>query len=174
MIENLLARGCNVISMPASTSAEEMIALGVDGIVISDGPGDPAENAQAIAEIKKVVGKIPVFGVGLGHQMVALAFGAETMKQKQSHVGGQPVKCQKCGKVYISSQNHGYTVIPETIKVGKIKFINVNDGTCEGIDYDEYKAFTIQFAPESCSAGNTENPLYKKFFQLMKKENENA
>ncbi|MBE7086283.1 MAG: carbamoyl phosphate synthase small subunit [Clostridiales bacterium] len=174
MINNLVSQDCKVVSMPATATAEEILALGADGVMLSDGPGDPEENKEIIEEIKKVVGKIPVFGVGLGHQMVALAFGAETMKQKQSHVGGQPVKCQKCGKVYISSQNHGYTVIPETIKVGKIKFINVNDGTCEGIDYDEYKAFTIQFTPESCSAGNTENPLYKKFFQLMKKENENA
>lgn len=174
-IENLVSRGCRVVSMPWSSSAEEILALGADGIVVSDGPGDPEENATVIAEVKKLLGKTPVFGMGLGHQLVAIALGAETAKQKYGHRGGnQPVKCTKCDRVYISAQNHGYEVIADTVKAGAIKFVNVNDGSCEGIDYDDINAFTVQFAPECCDLGNTENPLYKKFFALMKKEKDNA
>lgn len=174
-IKNLLAQGCNVISMPATATAEEILALGADGVVLSDGAGDPEENTAVIEEIKKIIGKTPVFGIGLGHLLLAVAFGAETAKQKYGHRGGnQPVKCVKCGKVYISSQNHGYEVISDTIKEGTVSFVNVNDGSCEGIEYDGKKAFSVQFTPESCSIGNPENPLYKKFFTLMKKENENA
>ncbi len=174
-IENLLAQGWNVIVMPANSTAEEVLATGAHGVVLSDGPGNPNDNEAIIAEIKKLAGKIPVFGLGLGHQLFALALGAEVQKQKYGHRGGnQPVKCVKCGKVYITSQNHGYEVVKETVKEGVVKFINVNDGSCEGIDYDNYDAFTVQFAPEACSIGNPVNPLYKKFFALMKKENENA
>ena len=175
VIENLLAQGWSVIAMPATAKAEEILATGAHGVVLSDGPGNPKENADIIAEIKKIIGKVPVLGIGLGHQLFALALGADVKKQKYGHRGGnQPVKCTKCGKVYISSQNHGFEVINETVKEGVVKFVNVNDGSCEGIDYDAYDAFTVQFAPECCSIGNPENPLYKKFFSLMKKENENA
>ena len=174
-INSLLAQGYKVISMPAFSTAEEILATGANGIVLSDGPGDPEENTQAIAEIKKVLGKKPVFGIGLGHQLVALAFGAETMRQKYGHHGGnQPVKHVKTGKVYISSQNHSYTVIPESVKTGEISFIGVNDNSCEGIDYADIKALTVQFVPETCVAGTTENILYAQFFAWMKKEKENA
>lgn len=174
-INNLLAQGWNVVSMPADATAEEILATGAHGVVLSDGAGNPNENEDIVAEIKKIVGKIPVFGMGLGHQLFALALGAEVKKHKYGHRGGnQPVKCTKCGKVYISTQNHGYEVVNESVKEGVVKFVNVNDGSCEGIDYDNYDAFTVQFAPEACSIGNPENPLYKKFYALMKKENENA
>ncbi len=174
-IENLVRRNCKVISIPATTTAEEVLSLDVDGIVISDGPGDPEENWNIVKEIKKVIGKKPLFGTGLGHQLVAMALGAETIKQKYGHRGGnQPVKYVKNGKVYISTQNHGYEVWKDSIKEGTISFVNVNDGSCEGIDYDHLKAFTIQFAPESCTAGTDENPLYEKFFTLMEKEKTNA
>lgn len=174
-IHNLLTQGCNVLSLPASVTAEEILATGAHGVVISDGPGDPKDNALIIEEIKKLMGKLPVFGIGLGHQLIALAMGADTQKQKYGHRGSnQPVKCVDCGRVYISTQNHGYEVVSNSIKAGRVKFVNVNDGSCEGIDYEEYKAFTVQFAPEACSIGNPENPLYKKFFALMEKEKENA
>ncbi len=174
-VKNLLAQGWNIIGMPANSTAEDILATGAHGVIISDGPGNPYENEKAIAEIKKLVGKIPVLGMGLGHQLLAIALGAEVKKHKYGHRGGnQPVKCVKKGKVYISSQNHGYEVVNETVKEGTVLFINVNDGSCEGIDYPTYDAFSVQFAPEACSIGNPENPLYKKFFTLMKKENENA
>lgn len=174
-IRNLLAQGCNVLSVPANVTAEELLSMGVHGVVISDGPGDPKENTAIIQEIQKIMGKIPVFAIGLGHQLVALAMGADTAKQKYGHRGSnQPVKCVDCGKVYISTQNHGYEVVSESIKQGRVKFVNVNDGSCEGIEYKELNALTVQFTPEACSIGNPVNPLYKKFFAMMEKEKENA
>ena len=150
-------------------------ALGADGVVISDGAGDPCENMQVIEEIKKILGKTVVLGIGQGHLLVAVALGAKTKKQKYGHRGSnQPVKCVKCGKVAISSQNHGYEVVAESIQEGVVSHINVNDNSCEGIEYEGLKAFTVQFAPEAYSIGNPTNPLYDKFFALMEKEKENA
>ena len=174
-IKNFTQKDCKVISVPADTTAEEILALNPDGVVLGDGPGDPAENVDIIEEVKKILGNKPVYGVGLGHQLVALALGAETKKQKYGHRGSnQPVKCTKCGKVYISTQNHGYEVVASTMKEGFVKFVNVNDNSCEGIDYDELNAFTTQFVPECCGIGYVENPLYNKFFAMMDKEKENA
>ena len=174
-IASLIEKGCRVVKLPACASVEQILSVGADGIMISDGPGDPEENKDVIAKIKDILGKTPIFGVGLGHQLLALAFGAETYKRKCGHRGSnQPVKCLTNGKVYISTQNHGYDLLPETIQKGKISFVNVNDGSCEGIDYDDQKAFGVQFVPETCVAGTTENPLYEKFFAMMKKEKENA
>ncbi|MBQ9728834.1 MAG: carbamoyl phosphate synthase small subunit [Clostridia bacterium] len=174
-VNTLVSLGCKVVEMPTDSTAEEILATGADGVMISDGPGDPKEWSEQIAEVQKLLGKKPVFGVGLGHQLVALALGADTKKMKFGHRGGnQPVKCLECGKVYISSQNHGYVVISETVTKGKIGYVNVNDNTCEGIEYEEQNAFTLQFAPESCFVGMEENPFYKKFFAMMEKEKKNA
>ena len=163
-ISNLNQQGYNVISVPANTTAEEILALNVNGVVISDGAGDPNENTALIAEVAKLMGKVPVMAIGLGHLTVALALGAKVNKQKYGHRGSnQPVKCTKTGKVYISMQNHGYEVVNASIKQGEISFVNVNDGSCEGIDYDALNAFTVQFVPESCGIGHPENPLYDKF-----------
>ena len=167
----LVAQNCQVISLPADTSAKEILALEVDGIVLSDGPGNPEDNTEIIEEIKKAVGKKPILGLGLGHQMLALALGAKTKKEKYGHRGGnQPVKCLKNGKVYISTQNHGYGVVKDTIQQGEVTFVNVNDESCEGIEYKNLQALGVQFVPESCAAGHLENPVYDKFFALMKKE----
>ncbi len=174
-IDSLLSLGCQVISMPADSTAEEILATGANGVMIADGPGDPAENMQAIEEIKKLLGKKPVFGVGLGHQLIALALGAKTARQKYGHHGGnQPVKHVDSGKVYISTQNHSYTVLPETVKEGKVSFVGVNDSSCEGIEYAGLNALGVQFAPETCVAGTTENIVYNTFFAWMRKEKENA
>lgn len=174
-IESLVKQGYRVISMPASATAEEILALNVDGVVISEGPGNPKENKEAIQEISKLLGKKPVLGIGLGHQLIALATGADTAKMKYGHRGSnQPVKCVECGRVYISTQNHSYEVVSDTVKKGTVNYINVNDGSCEGIDYEEYKALSVQFSPESCSASGGSNPVYEKFFTLIKKEKENA
>ena len=163
-ISNLNQQGYNVISVPANTTAEEILALNVNGVVISDGAGDPNENTALIAEVAKLMGKVPVMAIGLGHLTGALALGAKVNKQKYGHRGSnQPVKCTKTGKVYIFMQNHGYEVVNASIKQGEISFVNVNDGSCEGIDYDALNAFTVQFVPESCGIGHPENPLYDKF-----------
>ncbi len=174
-IANLNAQGYTVISLPACTTAEEILSLDVDGVVISDGPGDPTENVGAIEEIKKIVGKKPIMGLGLGHLLLALALGGKTAKHKYGHRGSnQPVKCTESGKVYISAQNHGFEVRSDSVKQGKISFVNVNDGSCEGIRYEGLKALSVQFAPEACSIGAPENVVYKEFFTLMEKEKENA
>lgn len=163
-IANLNQQGYNVISVPTSTTAEEILSLNVNGVVISDGAGNPNENKALIAEVKKLMGKIPVMAIGLGHLTVALALGADVKKQKYGHRGSnQPVKCVKDGKVYISMQNHGYEVVSSSLKQGEISFVNVNDGSCEGIEYADLNAFTVQFVPESCGIGHPDNPLYDKF-----------
>ncbi len=174
-VQNLNKQGYNVISMPAHSTAEEILALNVNGVVISDGAGDPNENGALIAEVKKLLGKLPLMGIGLGHLTVALATGAKVVKQKYGHRGGnQPVKCISTGKVYISSQNHGYEVVADSLQQGEISFVNVNDSSCEGIDYKELNAFTVQFNPESCGIGHPENYLYQKWNAMLMKENENA
>ena len=167
-IANLNAQGYNVISVPANTTAEEILALNANAVVISDGAGNPNENVALISEVAKVLGKTPVMAIGLGHLTVALAMGAKVEKQKYGHRGSnQPVKSLKDGKVYISMQNHDYEVVSASVKQGEISFINVNDGSCEGIDYADLNAFTVQFVPESCGIGHPENPLYNKFAAMM-------
>ena len=174
-IRHFVEKDCKVVSFPATATAQDILSISPDGIVIGDGPGDPAKNVEILEEIKKVLGKKPVYGMGLGHQLVALALGAKTQKQKYGHRGSnQPVKCTECGKVYISAQNHGFEVVTDSIKCGRVKFVNVNDNSCEGIDYDDLNAFTTQFIPECCGIGYVENPLYNKFFAMMDKEKENA
>ncbi len=174
-VAGLLAKGYNVISLPADVTAEEIESLEVDGVVLSDGPGNPAENANVIAELQKLLGKKPVLGLGLGHQLVALALGGRTVKCKYGHRGSnQPVKCTACDRVYVSTQNHGYEVLAESLPQGEVTFVNVNDGSCEGMYYEDKKAVTVQFAPECCDIGGGENPVYGKFLDMMEKEKENA
>ena len=166
-VNQLLGYGVKVLKIPANYTAEQIFAHAPDGVMLSDGPGNPAENTSIVNEVEKMIGKIPVFGVGLGHQLLALAFGAETAKMKYGHRGGQPVKYLDSGRVYISSQNHGYEVVTSSVKVGSVNFVNANDGSCEGIDYKDYKAFSVQFNPESCSAACEANILYEQFLKNM-------
>lgn len=174
-VASLNKKGYSVTVLPAFARAEEVLAEHADGVVIGEGPGNPAENTQIIEEVKKVLGKTPVLGVGLGHQLVALALGGKTQKQKYGHRGAnQPVKCVESGKVYISSQNHDYAVLGDTLTQGKVNFINVNDGSCEGVEYPALNALTVQFDPDSCGIGHTENVVFDAFFKLMKKERKDA
>ena len=167
-------RGCSVTLVPYNTTAEEIIALAPDGIMLSNGPGDPAENVGVISEIKKLCdyGKIPIFGICLGHQMLALARGAKTSKLKYGHRGGnQPVKDLESGRVFISSQNHGYAVENDSIPpFAKLRFINTNDGTCEGIEYTDIPAFSVQFHPEACGGPHDTNYLFDLFLEMMEKK----
>ena len=168
VIKALQDRGCKVTVLPAGTSAEEILALNPNGVVLSGGPGDPAENTYQIEQVKALLGKVPVFGIGLGHQLVALATGASTYKLPYGHRGGnQPVRDLKGIRTYITSQNHGYAVNSESIKEGEIRFMNLNDNTCEGIDYPALKAFTVQFDPDT--AGDKDSAfLYNRFVDMMK------
>ena len=165
----LRKRGCTVTVMPATTSAEEILAAKPDGVMLSNGPGDPAENVYQIEQIQKLLGKVPMFGICLGHQLTALAVGGSTYKLKYGHRGvNQPVRDLAGKRTYITSQNHGYAVDSDSVKVGKIRFANANDGTCEGIDYPDLKAFTVQFHPEACTGPKDTGFLFDRFVEMMK------
>ena len=169
IVRELQKRGCTVTVLPASTSAEEILAADPDGVMLSNGPGDPAENTYQIEQIRKLLGKVPMFGICLGHQLTALAAGGSTYKLKYGHRGvNQPVRDVAGVRTYITSQNHGYAVDGDTVKLGKVRFVNANDGTCEGIDYPELKAFTVQFHPEACTGPKDTSFLFDQFVELMK------
>ena len=169
----LLKRGCNVTVVPAGTTAEQVKALNPDGIMLSNGPGDPKECVSIIAEIKKLYDTdIPIFAICLGHQLMALATGADTFKMKYGHRGGNhPVKDLESGKVYISSQNHGYVVDMDKLdpKVAVPAFINVNDGTNEGLSYTGKNIFTVQFHPEACPGPQDSGDLFDRFIETIQK-----
>ena len=169
IVRELNKRGCNVAIMPHDTKAEDILKLSPDGIMLSNGPGDPSENTKEIEEIKQLIGKVPVFGICLGHQLLALAMGGETEKLKYGHRGvNQPVKNLETGRTYISSQNHGYAVVSDSVKdKGEISYINANDGTCEGVNYPDYKAFSVQFHPEACSGPKDTEFIFNKFIDMM-------
>ena len=170
----LLKRGAEVITMPANASAEDILSKNPDGIMLSNGPGDPQENTWIINELKKIIkSNIPIFGICLGHQLLALAMGAETVKLKYGHRGGnQPVKYLPTGRVYISSQNHGYAVKNETLPSDAIlTFVNTNDGTCEGITYSSAPAVSVQFHPEACAGPGDTGFLFDDFMKLIDDKN---
>ena len=175
---SLSERGCEVTVYSALTPASEIIADAPDGIMLSNGPGDPKECASVIAEIKKLYDtEIPIFAICLGHQLMALATGADTYKMKYGHRGGNhPVKDLSTGRVYISSQNHGYVVDTDKLdpSVAVPAFVNVNDGTNEGLSYTGKNIFTVQFHPEACSGPQDSGYLFDRFIDMMKGENENA
>lgn len=163
----LSKRGCEVTVFPYDTDADTL--CGYDGIMLSNGPGDPAENTEVINNIKNIIGRKPVFGICLGHQLLALASGAKTDKLKYGHRGvNQPVRSMESGRVFISSQNHGYAVISDSLPNGAhVSFENANDGTCEGVDYPELSAFSVQFHPEACSGPKDTNFLFDRFINML-------
>ncbi|MCM1263010.1 MAG: carbamoyl phosphate synthase small subunit [Butyrivibrio sp.] len=171
--KSLAARGCDVTVYPALTTAEEILASHPSGIMLSNGPGDPKECTDIIEEIKKLYDSdIPIFAICLGHQLMALATGADTFKMKYGHRGGNhPVKDLETGRVYISSQNHGYVVDTSKLdpKVAVPAFVNVNDGTNEGLSYTGKNIFTVQFHPEACPGPQDSGDLFDRFIEMIKK-----
>ena len=179
----LCKRGCEIITVPYDTSAKEITDINPDGIMLSNGPGDPSDNVGIIREINKLCeynlrlsgeskgNSLPIFGICLGHQMLALARGAKTSKLKYGHRGGNhPVKNLETGRVYITSQNHGYAVEAQSLpSFAKMSFMNVNDGTCEGVKYCDIPAFSVQFHPEACGGPKDTNFLFDDFIKLMEK-----
>ncbi|MCR5545253.1 MAG: carbamoyl phosphate synthase small subunit [Lachnospiraceae bacterium] len=169
--KSLLERGCEVTVYPAHTKAEEILGDQPDGIMLSNGPGDPKECTDIIAEIKKLYdSEVPIFAICLGHQLMALATGADTHKLKYGHRGGNhPVKDLVTGRVYITSQNHGYVVDTDNLdaKIATPAFINVNDGTNEGLAYTGKNIFTVQFHPEACPGPLDSGYLFDRFMNMM-------
>ena len=164
----LQRRGCTVTAVPAKTSAEEILALKPDGVMLSNGPGDPAENVYCIQQIQKLLGRVPIFGICLGHQLTALATGARTEKMKYGHRGAnQPVRELNGARTFITSQNQGYAVASDSVTQGVVSFANANDGTCEGIDYPDLNAFTVQFHPEAHSGPRDTSFLFDRFMSMM-------
>lgn len=170
---SLNERGCEVTVYPALTTAEEILEGKPDGIMLSNGPGDPKECSSIIEEIKKLYDSdVPIFAICLGHQLMALATGADTKKMKYGHRGANhPVKDLETGKVYISSQNHGYMVDVDTVneKIAVPAFVNVNDKTNEGLRYIGKNIFTVQFHPEACAGPKDSDYLFDRFMDMMKK-----
>ena len=168
---SLAMRGCDVTVYPAWTKAEEIIADAPDGIMLSNGPGDPKECTDIIREVRKLYETdIPIFAICLGHQLMALATGADTHKLKYGHRGGNhPVKDLSTGRVYISSQNHGYVVDTDRLdpQIAVPAFVNVNDGTNEGLRYTGKNIFTVQFHPEACPGPQDSGYLFDRFITMM-------
>ena len=168
---SLNERGCQVTVYPADTPAEVVLADKPDGIMLSNGPGDPQENVQIIEEVKKLYqSDVPIFAICLGHQLMALANGMRTYKLKYGHRGGNhPVKDLETGRVYISSQNHGYVVDTSNLdpSVAVPAFVNVNDGTNEGLKYTGKNIFTVQYHPEACPGPQDSSYLFDRFLKMM-------
>ena len=163
-------RGCSLTVVPAGTAAEEVLALNPDGVMLSNGPGDPAKNTAVIAELKKLSDSgVPMFGICLGHQLLALARGAQTEKLKYGHRGAnQPVKELASGKVYITSQNHGYAVVSDSLPSDAVvSYVNGNDNTCEGVSYTDIPAFSVQFHPEAHGGPLDTSFLFDRFLGMM-------
>ena len=171
IVRCLVKRGCKVTVMPAFATAEQIKALAPDGIMLSNGPGDPADNVSIIAEVKKLYdSNVPMFAVCLGHQILALATGAKTGRLDYGHRGGNhPVRDLEAGRVFITSQNHGYMVLSDSVdpSVATVSHVNVNDGTCEGLRYKRPNCFTTQFHPEASPGPQDTEYLFDRFIASM-------
>ena len=173
ILQNINRIGAKVTVVPAHTSAEEVLALNPDGVFLSNGPGDPTDVPKIVEEVRKLAGKKPIFGICLGHQLLALAFGAKTYKMKFGHRGGnQPVKNLKMGKVHISAQNHGYAVDPASLAGTPlvVTHTNVNDDTIEGLRHTKLPIFSVQYHPEAAPGPDDNMYLFDEFWDLMKGE----
>lgn len=172
IVRCLVKRGCKVTVLPADATAEQIKALNPDGIMLSNGPGDPAEAVGPIANLREIFKLgIPTFGICLGHQLTALAAGAATTKLKYGHRGAnQPVTDFESGRTFITSQNHGYAVVGESLpaEVGAVAQVNANDGTCEGIVYKQWNCFTVQFHPEANGGPKDTEFLFDRFLNNVK------
>ena len=170
IVRCLVKRGCRVTVVPHDTPAEEILAMQPDGVMLSNGPGDPAENEYEISQIAKLVGQVPVFGICLGHQLCALAMGGRTYKLKYGHRGAnQPVTDGK--RTWITTQNHGYAVENASMAgIAELSFYNANDRSCEGLEYPGRRCFTVQFHPEACAGPHDTEFLFDRFLRMMRGE----
>nr|WP_297274229.1 carbamoyl phosphate synthase small subunit [uncultured Agathobaculum sp.] len=168
----LQKRGCEVVTIPALTPPEEVIGK-FDGVMLSNGPGDPAENVEIVENLKKLLASnMPIFGICLGHQLLSLAIGAKTTKLKYGHRGvNHPVKDLDVDRTYITSQNHGYAVVGESVnpEIARVRYVNLNDGTVEGVEHIGRPVFTVQYHPEVCPGPMDTSYLFDKFMDNIAK-----
>ena len=164
------AMGCTIIIVPCTTPADDILKLKPDGIILSPGPGDPELLDYIVDTVKKLVGKKPMMGICLGNQLIARAFGAKTFKLKFGHRGGNhPVRDLTTGQVYVTAQNHGYGIEPDSVKDGlEITHINLNDGTVEGVRHRELPVFCIQYHSEASPGPWDSTYLFQDFLEMVK------
>ena len=177
IIRTLNKKGCNVIVVPYDTTPRQIMSYHPDGLFLSNGPGDPEVVTPVIETVRRLRGKLPIFGICLGHQMISLAYGAQTYKMKFGHRGGNhPVKNLETGKIEITSQNHSFAVKPESLDGTGLELthINILDNTAEGVECKADKIFSVQYHPESAPGPQDSSYLFDKFIEMMKKEKENA
>ncbi len=170
IIRCLNERGCNVTVVPFDATVEEILAFRPDGIFLSNGPGDPIDVNPVIEKVRALKGKLPIFGICMGHQMICLAYGAKTFKMKFGHRGGNhPVKCLATGKIEITSQNHSFAVDVESLKNTPLQLTHINllDNTAEGVECPEEKLFSVQYHPESAPGPQDSTGLFDKFIKMM-------
>ena len=171
IIRELEKRGCQITLFPYDTAAEDIIGFKPDGLMLSNGPGDPSVNTVPVANLRKLLETgIPIFGICLGHQLLALAAGFKSEKLKFGHRGeNQPAKDTATGRTYITSQNHGYAIVNDSVdpSAAGLRFINMNDGTCEGLEYKRANAFTVQFHPQGCGGPRDTAFLFDEFVKRM-------
>jgi carbamoyl-phosphate synthase small subunit len=172
ILRSLVDAGCRVTVVPSKTRADEILALAPDGVFLSNGPGDPAAVTQGIATIRELVGKKPLFGICLGHQLLSLALGGETYKLKFGHRGlNQPVKDLATGRIEVTTQNHGFCVDEASLKGrAKTSHIHLNDGTCEGIEHAESGAFSVQYHPEASAGPHDAKYLFGRFIERIDRQ----
>jgi carbamoyl-phosphate synthase small subunit len=171
ILRKLTRVGCKVTVVPANTPADEVLAKKPDGIFLSNGPGDPAAVSYAIDNVKRILGKVPIFGICLGHQILSLALKGKTYKLRFGHHGGnQPIMDMKSGKIEITSQNHGFAVEEKSFKNNEvyITFLNLNDNTVEGIQHKSWPIFSVQYHPEASPGPHDSEHLFYRFINLMK------
>ena len=170
ILDSLQKLGCRLTVVPAYTPAEDILDMHPDGVFLSNGPGDPKDVPEVVDEIKKLIGKKPIFGICLGHQLIALALGADTYKLKFGHRGSnQPVKNLHTGRVYISSQNHGYAVDEKSLRKlpVEVTYVSVNDGTVEGLRHKKLPIFSVQYHPEASPGPDDNLYLFDEFLKMM-------
>ena len=170
ILRMLVDQGCDVRIVPAEFPAERVLALKPDGVFLSNGPGDPAVCDYAVENVRKLLGKKPVFGICLGHQILGLALGAKTFKLKFGHHGGnQPVKDLTTGRVEITAQNHGFAIDPQNLPQGvEVTHVNLNDQTVEGLRHKKWKAFSVQYHPEASPGPHDSHYLFGRFIEMMR------